>query len=37
VLFESGPATQVIEKREASVMDEDIERFDLVDGFLNLR
>jgi len=36
-VFERGTIAQVIEKRLAGVIDEDIERFYFLDGFLNLR
>ena len=36
-LFERGAIAQVIVKRQASVIDEDIEIFDLLDSSLNVR
>jgi hypothetical protein len=37
VLFERSTISQVIETRHAGVIDEDRERFDSLDSFLNLR
>ncbi len=37
VPFDRGTIAQVIVKRQAGVIDEDIERFDSLDGSLNMR
>jgi hypothetical protein len=37
VLFQHGAIAQIIVKRQAGVIDEDIERFDSLDSALNLR
>ncbi len=37
MLFECGAIAQVIVERQAGVIDEDIERFNSLDGCLNLR
>src|SRR5205823_7184251 len=37
VPFERGTIAQVVVERDAGVVDEDIERFDVLDGCLNLR
>jgi hypothetical protein len=37
VPFDRGTIAQVIVKRQPGVIDEDIERFDSLDGSLNMR